>query len=59
MYIEECDKLRRLIVRLENMLFVLNCVEALYIIHDILSTSYKTGISTPYETVPRAASVAN
>jgi hypothetical protein len=41
-FIRECSKLS-FIIRLENMLtyLVLNCVEAVYIIHDLLSTSYK------------------
>ena len=59
-YIKECGKYS-FIVRLENMLtyIVLNCIEAFYIMHDILSTSHKTGMLTPYQMLSRAASTTN
>ena len=42
-------------IRLENMLtyIVLNIVEAIYIIHDILSSSHKSDLHSPYEMVPQ------
>jgi hypothetical protein len=53
-FTSKCDKLS-FMVHLENMLtyLVINIVEAVYILHDILSTSHKADLHSPYERIPK------